>query len=259
MDGTFLKSDGKTYDKDRLRKVLEVCQDKGILFVPASGRQLLALKQLFAEFTDQIAFVAENGAIVEYKDQIIYENKMTPDEYIQIADILADNPKVNLDSLALSGRNGSYLLDTVSQDSLNHIKKYYSNVQTVKNFSEVDDEIFKLTVNFPHDYVLEGEKWLNERVKDYRGVTTGFESIDIIASHVNKGTALKVLGEKFHIKPSEMAAFGDNLNDYEMLSYVEHSYATANARDAIKDISKTLIGHHDDEATIAEIEKLIQL
>ena len=61
MDGTFLDANG-TYDKKRLQKVLAGFKEKGILFVAASGRSLLALEDLFSDFRDQMAFVAENGS-----------------------------------------------------------------------------------------------------------------------------------------------------------------------------------------------------
>ena len=41
--------------------------------------------------------------------------------------------------------------------------------------------------------------------------------VDIIPTGANKGLAIKKLQEKLNIKPEECVAFGDYLNDYEML------------------------------------------
>ncbi|WEV60704.1 Cof-type HAD-IIB family hydrolase [Streptococcaceae bacterium ESL0729] len=258
MDGTFLKEDG-SFDKKRLGHVLEEFKNQGIIFAAASGRQLASLKDLFSDFTDQVAFIAENGSIVEYGGEILYENKMNPDEYKKITKILANHPHVNRDSISLSGKESAYILESADDEIISHFKKYYSNVKLIDNFDDLKDDVLKVMVTFPREHVLNAQDWVNERIKPYRGVTTGFESIDIMAGHVNKALGLSHLAEKLNIDPADMAAFGDNLNDLEMLSYVGHSYATENARDEVKDICKYQIGHCNDEATIGQIEKLVNL
>ena len=47
MDGTFLNRQG-SFDKARLRAVLDDFAQKGILFAAASGRPLLALEKIVA-------------------------------------------------------------------------------------------------------------------------------------------------------------------------------------------------------------------
>lgn len=58
MDGTFLNRQG-SFDKARLRAVLDDFAQKGILFAAASGRPLLALEKMFADYHHQMAFIAE--------------------------------------------------------------------------------------------------------------------------------------------------------------------------------------------------------
>ena len=74
MEGTFLDGKG-AYDKQRFDRVLSQLSEQDIHFVAASGRQLLALEAMFSAFTDRIIFVAENGGIVKYQDQILFEEK----------------------------------------------------------------------------------------------------------------------------------------------------------------------------------------
>ena len=75
MDGTFLDGNG-AYDKTRFDALLTKLEQANIHFVAASGRQLLALEAMFADFADRIIFVAENGGIVKYRDDILFEEKM---------------------------------------------------------------------------------------------------------------------------------------------------------------------------------------
>ena len=54
--------------------------------------------------------------------------------------------------------------------------------------------------------------------------------------NTTKGNGIKVLAEKLGIPVSEIAAFGDSLNDETMLCTAGFSVAMGNAEDAIKEI-----------------------
>ena len=56
---------------------------------------------------------------------------------------------------------------------------------------------------------------------------SGAEWIDFTIA--NKGTAIRVLQERFGFARDEIMAFGDNFNDREMLEEVGHPYVMENA------------------------------
>ncbi|WP_251314924.1 Cof-type HAD-IIB family hydrolase [Floricoccus penangensis] len=258
MDGTFLNA-ASTYDKERFSEVLNQLNKKGVVFAAASGRQLLSLQNVFSDFKDQMAFVAENGAIVTYEDEILFEEVMSMNDVKKILDLVSQNERFIGQKILLSGEKGFYIFENSDPDYIEKSKIYYSNLNIIKSLDEVDDKILKLSANLPADYILEFESWLNSRIGDYRAVTTGFEGLDIIPSHINKATGLEKLAEKLNINPNEIAAFGDNHNDLEMLEYAGHSYAVDNARERVKSVSENIIGHHNAGAVIDEIEKIIHL
>ena len=257
MDGTFLDGKG-AYDKKRFDRLLSKLAEQEIRFVAASGRQLLALEAMFSAFTDRIIFVAENGGIVKYQDQILFEEKMPFDQVLEIAEFVRRSDFIEGDSVLLSGAKGSYILETADAHARKKAAMYYENIQIVSDFSTVVDDILKLTVSFKPDTVLEGEAWLNAQLMGARAVTTGLASIDIIPSGISKETGLSHLAEKFKIQPSEILAFGDNLNDLEMLTYAGTSFAMLNARDEVKAVADDVIGHHDDAAVMAYLETLVK-
>ncbi len=51
---------------------------------------------------------------------------------------------------------------------------------------------------------------------------------------INKGQAVKLLQDSLEIKPEETMAFGDQLNDIEMLEQAYYSFAVGNARPEVK-------------------------
>ncbi len=65
-----------------------------------------------------------------------------------------------------------------------------------------------------------------------------FGICEFVKYGVNKGTALSKILNRLLIKPSEVLAFGDNLNDKEMLKLIPKSYAAGNAKNEIKQICR---------------------
>ena len=234
MDGTFL-NDQHQYDQDLLRKVLASCKEKGIYFAAASGRALLSLKSLFKGFEDQMIFIAENGSVVEFHGEDLYEATMSKDFYLGVFEALKSSPYADPNKLLLTGKKGSYVLETV----------------------DIQDEIFKLTTNFDAALVLEGEQWVTENIPGVKAMTTGFESIDIVLDYVDKGVAITALADKLGISMDQVMAFGDNLNDLHMMQVVGHPVAPENARPEILAIAETVIGHHATGSVLRYMEEIV--
>lgn len=60
---------------------------------------------------------------------------------------------------------------------------------------------------------------------DLKAVLSAESWVDVINANVNKGNAIKVIQDIYGISPEECAAFGDYMNDYEMLQNCGESYA----------------------------------
>ena len=81
--------------------------------------------------------------------------------------------------------------------------------------------------------------------------------VDITSQGVSKGSAVKSIQRLWNIKPEECAAFGDFMNDYEMLQSVEYSFAMANAYPEVKKVAQFETLSNEDFGVIAGIKKLI--
>ena len=237
MDGTFL-NDQHQYDQDLLRKVLASCKEKGIYFAAASGRALLSLKSLFKGFEDQMIFIAENGSVVEFHGEDLYEATMSKDFYLGVFEALKSSPYADPNKLLLTGKKGSYVLETVDPDYLALSQHYNENIQKVASLADIDDDIFKFTTNFAEDQVAAGEAWVNENIDGVKAMTTGYKSIDIVLDHVDKGVAIVELAKKLDIDLSQVMVFGDNLNDLHMMQVACYPIATENARPEILEVAK---------------------
>ncbi|MGN1235137.1 MAG: HAD family hydrolase, partial [Christensenellaceae bacterium] len=77
LDGTLLLPD-KTLPEETF-PLIRALKEKGVLFAPASGRQYANLKHLFAPVADQVLFIAENGALVVYQDEVLFTDLIPKD------------------------------------------------------------------------------------------------------------------------------------------------------------------------------------
>ncbi|HFI0506381.1 TPA: Cof-type HAD-IIB family hydrolase [Streptococcus suis] len=257
MDGTFLRSD-HGFDASRFRSLLAQFKEKGYLFVAASGRSLPSLKQLFEEFLDDIALVAENGAVVVYCNQTIYlDDPIQPSTYLALVDELVKSGYVHPQHVTLSGLKASYMLDKVEDGLYRELSGFYHDIQLVPSFEEIPEEVIKLNLYIDEVIRAEAQDWINKHFQQLSAVTTGFTSIDIILSGVHKGIGLSHLCQHLGVTGENLIAFGDNQNDLEMLKLAAYSVATENAIDEVKAQADLVIGHCNDEAVMAYMEELV--
>jgi Cof subfamily protein (haloacid dehalogenase superfamily) len=101
---------------------------------------------------------------------------------------------------------------------------------------------------------------LEARIRDAHGealhVTYSMvTSLEVMAGGVNKGTAIAALLDTLGLTPERCLAFGDNLNDTEMLALAGEAHVMANAHPALADRvpGAVRIGHHAEGAVAAAL------
>lgn len=82
---------------------------------------------------------------------------------------------------------------------------------------------------------------------------------EISPKNISKKTALEfLLNKKFpSIDMVNVAAFGDNYNDVEMIDAVGYGVAVANARDEVKKVAQFITSHHKEDGVALWIENHI--
>lgn len=257
MDGTFLTEE-HYYDRNRLQELLDKGEKKGYLFVAASGRSLQSLQALFSEVNNRIAFVADNGSVVVYKGQVLFEDDpIAPTLYLDLVEAIAGHSDHSRLFLTLSGRQASYMLDTSPEELLDAMSAYYTHNQLVTDFTQIEEDILKINLVCDHEKMEAMQTWLHARFPSLTAVTTGFNSLDIIPSGINKGRGLELICQHLGLEKEAVTAFGDNQNDMEMLAFAGRSFATKNAVAAVKEQADNLLGHCNDQVVLACMEEII--
>ena len=74
---------------------------------------------------------------------------------------------------------------------------------------------------------------------------------------ISKGEAIKNVQRIMDFQPEECAAFGDYLNDCEMLQAVGYGFAMANAHPDLKKLAKFETASCDEGGVLVGIRKLM--
>lgn len=219
LDGTLLK--GWSPDiSERAFPLIEALTDRGIPFFAASGRQYTSLRRLFGSLADRIGYVCENGALVIYRDEVLLKRFFPRERAIAIFNAIAAHPDCEVFA---SGERTCYYLEGHDdfRDHLVNITK--CDVTPIAGLEDIEEPIIKVALKVPEEKNAQIRAEFDGAFgAGYRVVTSGTAWIDVVQVGVDKGVALTELGERLGIDLADMLAFGDELNDREMLDVVGH-------------------------------------
>lgn len=253
LDGTLLDGDRRL--PEEIFPLIEALHAQGILFAPASGRQYANLASLFAPVRDKVLFICENGALVKYRGETL---RLTP-----IRDDLLKGALDEIRALPhlrpmLCGTNCAYIesdeepFRTLSFES-------YTRCAQVENLDTVigREEICKIAV---YDGLGAAEnciKVLPPRLPALRTILSGAVWCDVSTPEANKGEAIHFIQTTFSLRREECAAFGDHMNDYEMLTACGNAFVPENAYPPLKELIGRTIPANTQGGVITAIKKIL--
>lgn len=102
---------------------------------------------------------------------------------------------------------------------------------------------------------------LKEKVSEKANLylTDQGEVIMVIPNQVSKFSAICEIAEKEGFSLEEIAVFGDDMNDMEMLSSITHSIAMGNGEEIVKNTARYVTKSNDDEGIVFGLKDILQL
>lgn len=241
LDSTLLKSDKNI--SDYTIATFKKCREKGILVGFASSRAESAMTR-FIDMIEPDFLIASGGATIKVGNKIIHENLICSESVKRILrmsrDFTNDTGLISLDCAE------GYYCNFIPTDPDRGACAKYSDF---KNFCI---PCYKITA------VLEKDEWVSqilEECKDCFYVSYTGETWRKFASKgAEKGTALKILCEHLGIDLSDTVAFGDDWNDFEMLSAAGIGIAMENAITDVKNIADFITESNDNDGVASWLE-----
>ncbi|MCV6628418.1 MAG: Cof-type HAD-IIB family hydrolase [Flavobacteriaceae bacterium] len=233
LDGTLLNSNHQI--SERFFEQFWKLQQEGIQFVAASGRPYYSMCNDLRPIIDHIYIIAENGAIIQKPNKAIKET-VFPQEQISRATQLIS--KIPLATPIYCTQHSAYIHQKNQASLAEVFENYYHQIHWIDDQQEIDGNIVKIAIYHPKNAEQGIYPFVKEVQKDLLVKISGPHWVDIAHPLANKGTALKEIQQELDIDPENTMAFGDYLNDLEMLQAANYSYAMGNAHPKIKEIAK---------------------
>lgn len=139
-----------------------------------------------------------------------------------------------------SGIEQSYVEDQAKVEFKNKLSRFYPNGIQINNFNNIpaNVRITKLLLSSPTIPQNLQKNFNNKFMEKIYVADSGFNFTDVLPYSVNKANALKYFLRFFKIRPDQLIAFGDSMNDAEMLELAGYSYVMENANPYLKKIAK---------------------
>jgi Cof subfamily protein (haloacid dehalogenase superfamily) len=253
MDGTLLNS--KHELSEDFYSIFEKLALKNILFCAASGRQYHNILNQFKQFQDKIIFIAENGSYVVYKGEELLVQAMDK----QVArQLLLESKQIKDVNIILCGRKTAYIENT-STEFVNRLNLYYDKVQVVDDLLHIDDDDFlKIALCDLQGSENNSYRFFKGKQDRLQVKISGNIWLDLSHKLANKGRALQYVQQRFGVTSLQTMAFGDFLNDIEMLQEATFSFAMANAHEEVKKVARYHAGTNDEDGVLTVLRDLIK-
>lgn len=258
MDGTLLNSK-KQLTQNSIRTISAV-KNMGIHFVVASGRQYYNIYNVFKQHNldENVSFLAENGTLVFDKGKLIFADKLDDNLIKSAIELSRNTPNVYP---VLCGVNSAYIEDD-DPIFVSEVTKYFDRRKLLPNVLQClqHDTITKIalldTTKNAETYAYPVFKCFE---KHAQVLVSGVEWVDLINKGVNKGSSVKMIGNLYNSSFDHRMAFGDYLNDVDLLKACKYSFAVENAHDDLKKIAHKICPSNDEDGVAKTLIKWFNL
>lgn len=257
IDGTLVNDNGVIPESARL--AVKKARENGHLVFICTGRSK-------AELFDDILEVGFDGIIgaaggyMEVNQEVIFHENVKAEDVRQLVAFFDEHGV----DFYLESNGGLFASKNCKQHLRSIIEDY------VKENPEAKEEVEKGLQPF-HDTLIDDEDLIREDINKISFLASDlpFERIEqefastftVIRSTVplfgensgelsipgiHKATAIAKLLEHLNIDKKDTFAYGDGMNDLEMIEYVQHGIAMGNAKEALKQAADDVTDTHDE-------------
>ncbi|MDO4803416.1 MAG: HAD family hydrolase [Lachnospiraceae bacterium] len=256
IDGTLVRESSHHINPEYF-EVIRALKAKGIRFCACSGRQYQSILELFRPVADDIFFIAENGALLRTKNEIMFQWAIE-EKYVH--PLIADIRRETGADVTVSKAECAYTECGEDRDPYLFLKNSYK--YAVEDLYSLDymskSGVLKLSLYHPTD--AEGScSWLyrSHWKNKLQILCSGANWVDICAMNAGKGEAYALLQEYLDIPKEETIYFGDNMND--LTAFVESgtSYTVANARTEVQSEADVVTASYKEHGVLQILKSFL--
>ncbi len=240
IDGTLISY--KTHEmSSALIRALNILRQKGIKLFISTGRPKMMVKFMDSNFTFD-GYITLNGQYCFNNADVIYRKTIPKSDIVKLVDLI----KRKEFPCTFIEENEMYI-NFINESVKHHCAMTNQPLPQIKNIDRaLNNDIYQFLayLDTEHEGVLLSEL---EFIETFRAVSM---CIDTIPKGGGKSKGMDALLKYYQIDRSETMAFGDGMNDIEMLEFAAIGVAMGNANNNVKEHADYVTGSVEDEGII---------
>lgn len=251
LDGSLLNAEHEA--SEEFFALHERMTALGIHFAAASGRQHASIRDKLARIADDIGVLAENGAYATYRGEELTRITMDAAHVRQVLKRVERHENIHV---VLCTAQQAYTLDR-SADFLAYMREFYTSHVALPAYPEELSGYIKLAIYHADSSEAYVYPLLRDLEPEVKVKVSGRHWVDVSHPSAHKGVAVAALQARLGVTPAQTMAFGDYLNDVELLQRAAYSYAMANAHPEVKALARFETASHRELGVERVLRKLL--
>ncbi|HEX8144655.1 MAG TPA: Cof-type HAD-IIB family hydrolase [Pyrinomonadaceae bacterium] len=268
LDGTLLNSRGEI--SPRNRRALEEARERGVRVALVTGRRFRDARPLALELGLDVPVISHNGALTKHARTLeTVAAILLSVEAAQV--VLRLGQSMELDAMVSDDHTGLGVLlyDRISEGNT-ALEKYIAwsrrihgdeAEEAVRRVPSLESYLDHAPVHISFSGSCARMEQLAAELKSVLGTEIkafatmypkhDFALIDVVNPLASKGAGVAAAAAELGLKPEEVMAMGDNLNDLEMLHYAGTSVRMGNAQASLREVERFHETATNDEDGVA--------
>lgn len=249
LDGTLLSSNSQL--SAFTKATLSTLHQQGLTFVFSTGRHHIDVADIRDSAGIPAYMITSNGARVhDQQGNLIYSENIPSHLVNKIVDVVKSDPSIYINIF----QHDKWLIDRENE----RLKQYHQDSPFSYQLCDVTSlpandvaKIFFVHQDKDHEHLSMIENKLIALLGEQ--VNIAFSTpwcLEVMPKGVSKGDALNMVAQSMSLNLSNCIAFGDGMNDVEMLSMVGKGLVMGSAHHRVMENlpNNEVIGHCDEDA-----------
>lgn len=241
IDGTLVTHNNSIPASTKI--AIQTLKQNGIIPAISTGRPLTLMQEV-ADELEIDTFITMNGQYVVYEGEVIYQNPLPKESIARLAETaqahkqgiaFCGSEKITGNSLILLANRGlvrwlrPFFSKMAPKSALKLVNRRFS-AKPIQPADYEDRLIYQCILNAPESY----DDFYAQEFPEYTFTRSNPYSVDVISKGGSKAIGIQKLLDHLEATVEETVAFGDGLNDLEMIQFAGIGVAMGNGRIELK-------------------------
>ncbi|OBT10223.1 sugar/pyridoxal phosphate phosphatase YigL [Vibrio sp. UCD-FRSSP16_10] len=247
LDGTLLAPDHQL--SDFTKQTLKQLHEQGYTFIFATGRHHIDVAYIRQDVDIPAYMITSNGARVhDINNNLMYSQNVNPDRVQAVIDIIRQDPEIIIHIY----QDDKWWVNQTDEQLLAFSKHSGFAFALFDDTNAPKEGIAKVFFTHEsHEYLATFEDKLNQVFGDELNIAFSTPwCLEVMQGNVSKGNALQAVAKTLNKDLSNCIAFGDGMNDAEMLLMAGMGKVMQTSHQKVKDAlpNNEIIGSNEDDA-----------